>query len=120
MSVQRREAPVRTGRRAALITVAVNLAVGGPAVVPWWLLRVGLSNWPLAELGSTVREPTEDDGILSWQVVGPPVVATATLLWWLLNSALRSRLAAEAPRSWLLSTAAVLAPAAALFTDSPT
>ena len=74
----------------------------------------------LGELGSTVREPTEDDGILSWLVVGPPVVAAATLLWWLLNSALRSRLAAEAPRSWLLSTAAVLAPTAALFTDSPT
>ena len=72
----------------------------------------------LGELGSTVREPTEDDGILSWQVVGPPVVAAATLLWWLLNGALRSRLAAEAPRSWLLSTAAVLAPTAALFTDS--
>ena len=110
------DAPSRV--RGTLATVVVNLAVGVPAVVPLWMLWYGLSNWPLADLGLTGREPTENDGPLGWLVICGPVVAAATLLWWLGNRALHRRLAADVPAFWMLSAAAVSTPTAALFVNA--
>ncbi|MGW0862118.1 hypothetical protein [Streptomyces sp. NPDC002611] len=92
----------------------VNLLLGIPAVVPIWLLWYLTANWPLAELGLTVREPTENDGMALWLVIVVPVVALFGLIWWLANMPLRRR-TALAPRTyWLLSLAAPLLPTAVL------
>ncbi|MEV7026525.1 hypothetical protein [Kitasatospora sp. NPDC093558] len=81
---------MRNYSRAA---VAVNLALGLPAVVPVWLLWYFAANWPLAALGWTTREPTENDGVLPMLLVLVPVVGVFTLLWWLANRAVRRRTA---------------------------
>ncbi|MFJ4977335.1 hypothetical protein ACIP6X_18625 [Streptomyces coeruleorubidus] len=92
----------------------VNVLLGIPAVVPFWLLWYLVVNWPLAELGWTVREPTENDGMALWLVIVVPVVTLYALIWWLANMPLRRR-TALAPRTyWLLSLAAPLVPTAAL------
>jgi hypothetical protein len=92
----------------------VNLLLGIPAVVPIWLLWYLAVNWPLAELGLTVREPTENDGMALWLVIVVPVVALFALIWWLANSPLRRR-TTLAPRTyWLLSVLAPLLPTTVL------
>ncbi|QWB25149.1 MULTISPECIES: hypothetical protein [Streptomyces] len=92
----------------------VNLLLGIPAVVPIWLLWYLAANWPLADLGLTVREPTENDGMAVWLVIVVPVVALFGVIWWLANMPLRRR-TALAPRTyWLLSLAAPLLPTAVL------
>ncbi|MFJ4869980.1 hypothetical protein [Streptomyces sp. NPDC088757] len=92
----------------------VNLLLGIPGVVPFWLVWYLAVNWPLAELGLTVREPTEDDGMAPWLVIAVPVIALYGLIWWLTNLRLRRR-TALAPRTyWILSALAPLLPTAAL------
>ncbi|MER5354338.1 hypothetical protein ABT093_28915 [Kitasatospora sp. NPDC002551] len=70
---------------------AVNLVMGLPAVVPLFLLWYFAANWPLAALGWTEGEPTENDGPLPWLVLCGPVVVACAALWWLANDALRRR-----------------------------
>ncbi|MBR8642015.1 hypothetical protein KEF29_28555 [Streptomyces tuirus] len=96
----------------------VNVLLGIPGVVPFWLLWYLAANWPLAELGWTVREPTENDGMALWLVIVVPVVTLYGLIWWLANLPLRRR-TALAPRTyWLLSLAAPFVPTAALVLNS--
>ncbi|SDT12332.1 hypothetical protein SAMN05216371_1341 [Streptomyces sp. TLI_053] len=71
--------------------VAVNLLLGLPAVVPVWLLWYFAVNWPLAELGWTRREPTENDGVLPWLMLAVPVLAVFAAVWWPANHLLRRR-----------------------------
>ncbi|WP_435283118.1 hypothetical protein [Streptomyces koelreuteriae] len=92
----------------------VNLLLGIPAVVPIWLLWYLTANWPLAELGLTVREPTENDGMALWLVIVVPVVALFGLIWWLANSPLRRRTSLTPRTYWLLSLSAPLLPTAVL------
>jgi hypothetical protein len=87
-------------------------------VVPIWLLWYFAVNGPLADAGVTVREPTENDGMLLWLVIIVPAVALFVLLWWLANSPLRHR-TTLAPRAyWSLSVAALFVPTTALFLNS--
>ncbi|WP_030242592.1 MULTISPECIES: hypothetical protein [unclassified Streptomyces] len=96
----------------------VNLLLGIPGVVPYWLLWYLAVNWPLAELGWTVREPTENDGMALWLLIVVPVVTLYGLIWWLANLPLRRR-TSLAPRTyWLLSLAAPLVPTTALVLNS--
>ncbi|MEU3732569.1 hypothetical protein AB0E81_24640 [Streptomyces sp. NPDC033538] len=93
----------------------VNLLLGVPAVVPIWLVWYLMANWPLAELGWTTREPTENDGMALWLVIIAPVVLAFGLIWWLANAPLRRR-TALAPRSfWLLCALVPFLPTAVLF-----
>ncbi|MFJ5996083.1 hypothetical protein [Streptomyces sp. NPDC092370] len=95
----------------------VNVLLGIPGLVPLWLLWYVAVNWPLAELGWTTREPTENDGMALWLVFVVPVVALYGLIWWLVNMPLRRR-TALAPRTyWLLSSTAPLLPTVALFLE---
>ncbi|MEU5715497.1 hypothetical protein AB0G71_06845 [Streptomyces sp. NPDC020403] len=80
-----------------LTAVVVNVLLGVPGVVPLWLVWYFLSNGPLADAGWTVREPTENDGMLLWLVIVVPVVAAFGIVRWLVNEPLRRR-AALAPR----------------------
>lgn len=90
---------------------ALNLLLGLPAVVPVWLLWYVAANWPLAALGWTGREPTENDGVLSVLAVVVPVVGAFALLWWLANAAVRRRTAPGAGRAyWPVSLSLLLVP----------
>lgn len=98
--------------------LVVNLLLGIPGVVPFWLLWYLAANGPLAAAGWTTREPTENDGMALWLVIVIPVVMMYGLIWWLANQPLRRRTTLDAPTYWLLSLTAPLLPTAALFLNS--
>lgn len=88
--------------------------MGVPGVVPVWLVWYVAVNGPLADLGWTQREPTENDGMLLWWVIAAPVVTAFALLWWLANDFVRRWNAAAARVYWPVCALATLAPTAAL------
>ncbi|MFB8772945.1 hypothetical protein [Streptomyces broussonetiae] len=63
----------RSALRTWALPVVLNLAVGVVAVVPLAFLWFFLANFPLAALGLTSREPTENDGMLPWALVMVPM-----------------------------------------------
>lgn len=89
----------------------VNLLLGVPGVVPLWLAWYWLSEWPLAGLGITRRDATNDDGWVIPTLMILPVVLASAGLWWLIGSGLRRRLG-HPPRRWFwpLSVVASLLP----------
>lgn len=101
-----------------LTSVGVNLLLGIPGVVPVWLIWYVAANWPLAALGWTRREPTENDGMLPWLLVGSTLAVGFALLWWLANRPVRRRIPPRFPlRSslyWPLSALVTLVPTFAL------
>ncbi|WP_441246990.1 hypothetical protein [Kitasatospora sp. McL0602] len=101
-----------TGRRvrAWWPAVVANLLLGVPGVAPVWLVWYLAVNWPLAALGWTRREPTENDGVLPWLLLGTPVVALYGLAWWLANRPLRRRVAAAGRLYWPVSALVALVP----------
>ncbi|MER6255425.1 hypothetical protein ABT224_29145 [Streptomyces sp. NPDC001584] len=101
-------------RRRWWIAAGVNLLMGVPAVVPVWLLWYLAVNGPLAELGWTVREPTENDGMMLWLVIVVPVVTAFVLLWWLANHFVRRRNTAAARVYWPVCALMTLVPTATL------
>ncbi|MET9874363.1 hypothetical protein ABZZ36_06990 [Actinacidiphila glaucinigra] len=98
--------------------LGVNLLLGIAGVVPFWMLWYIASNWPLAELGLTRREPTENDGIMPALVLFGPVVLLYAVLWWMANRPLAARTTLTARGFWLLSALATLLPTAALIANS--
>lgn len=93
-----------------LTVVGVNLLLGIPAVVPMWLLWYFAVNWPLAAAGWTQGEPTENDGVLPWLLIGGPVVVLFTLVWWFVNRPMRRRVALDSRLYWLVSALVTLVP----------
>lgn len=75
---------VNTGRMRKWLSAAVgvNVLLGVPGVVPACLLRYYVSNGPLADLGRTRREPTENDGMLLWLLIVVPVNVVLLLVRW--------------------------------------
>jgi hypothetical protein len=98
--------------------LGVNLLLGIPAVVPIWMLWYLAENWPLAGLGLTAGEPTENDGIMPALVLFGPVVLLFTVLWWAANRPLAARTALTARGYWLLSILSTCVPSAALIANS--
>lgn len=92
----------------------VNVLLGIPGVVPIWLLWYLAVNWPLAELGLTVREPTENDGMAGWLLIVVPVVGLYGLLWWTANKPLRRDTGFAPHTYWLLGVLATFVPTIAL------
>ncbi|MFE3824328.1 hypothetical protein [Streptomyces sp. NPDC059092] len=95
----------------SLTSVALNLLLGIPGVVPVWLMWYFAVNGPLADLGWTRREPTENDGMLLWLVIIVPVVAGFGLLWWLANYPVWRRIPLDSRLYWPASVLLTLAPA---------
>ncbi|MFH9606030.1 hypothetical protein [Streptomyces sp. NPDC017448] len=102
----------RTRLWKTFVPVTANLLLGIPAVVPLFLIWYLLSNWPLAEMGWTQREPTENDGVLPGLVIAVPVVGVFGIVWALLNLWMRRRLIGGAPSYpyWSLAVTLTLAP----------
>ncbi|MER7998030.1 hypothetical protein [Streptomyces sp. NPDC095613] len=110
------DAGVSTGRTRAWASAAllVNLLLGVPAVVPVFLLWYFASNWPLAAIGWTQGEPTENDGMLPWFLFAGPIVIGFPLLWLLVNIALRRRTGWRPRLFWPVSALLTLGPTAVL------
>src|ERR1035437_5257328 len=97
-------------RTRLLAVVGVNLLLGIPAVVPVFLLWSFAVNWPLAAVGWTQREPTENDGMLPWLMIGGPVLMLFAAVWWLVNGPMRRRVALAPRLYWLVSALMTLLP----------
>ena len=78
-----------------LIPVGANLLLGIPAVIPLFLTEYVLVNGPLADLGWTQREPTENDGMLGWLIFLIPAYCVVGPSWALINVWMRRRTAAR-------------------------
>lgn len=99
-----------------LAAAGVNVLLGIPGVVPVWLLWYFASNGPLAEMGLTRREPTENDGMLLWLVIIVPVVVVFGLVWWLANGPVRRRAQLDPRLYWPTGLLMTLVPTLALIT----
>ncbi|MFI9203035.1 hypothetical protein [Streptomyces sp. NPDC053048] len=89
--------------------VVVNLLLGIPGVVPVWLLWYFAVNWPLAAIGWSDPEPTENDGTLPGLLVGVLLLGLF-VLWWLINRSVRRRTTLDARLYWPVSAVATLVP----------
>lgn len=92
------------------VPVAVNLVLGSVAVIPLWGLGLFAVNFPLAAIGLTQREPTENDGVFPWLVLLVPLLSALVAVWWLINVLVRHRTRQAARPFWLVSSAVVLLP----------
>ncbi|MGW0394249.1 hypothetical protein ACWDYJ_25855 [Streptomyces sp. NPDC003042] len=101
-------------RKWSLIAVGVNLLMGIPGVVPVWLLWYFAANWPLAAIGWTQPEPTENDGMLPWLLFSGPVLGLFALVWWLVNRPVGRRAALGPRLYWPVSALVTLVPTFAL------
>ncbi|MFF2021747.1 hypothetical protein ACFVW2_08050 [Streptomyces sp. NPDC058171] len=106
-------------RRWWAAALGVNLLFGVPCIVPVWLFWYFLSNWPLADLGMTMREPTENDGMLPWMMFGGPIVVGSLMLWWLINFSLRRRVRTRSRVYWPVSALTALVPSITLMIGLP-
>ncbi|WP_306213718.1 hypothetical protein [Actinoplanes sp. RD1] len=90
--------------------VFVNLLLGVVAVVPLFLIWYALSNGPLADLGWTRGEPTENDGMLIWWLLAAVSSGGFLSVWGLINVWARRRVAVPGSRYWPACVAASLVP----------
>ncbi|WP_242624980.1 hypothetical protein [Krasilnikovia cinnamomea] len=88
----------------------MNVLLGIPAIVPLFLAWYILANWPLADLGWTQPEPTENDGMAGWLILATPVFCMFGSIWGFINVWMRRRTAVRASRYWLACVAALLVP----------
>ncbi|WP_326752890.1 hypothetical protein OIE73_14045 [Streptomyces hirsutus] len=88
---------------------AVNLILGVVAVVPLWLSMMFVVSYPLAGLGLTSREPTDNDGVLPWMTILILVWAVFLALWIPLNQWARPECCARR-RYWATSAGLVPVP----------
>ncbi|MFE6283293.1 hypothetical protein [Streptomyces sp. NPDC057877] len=96
--------------RTWALPIALNLAIGVVAVVPLGFLMFFLSSFPLAALGLTSREPTENDGMLPWAILLVPMWALLLGLWGSVNAWLREGRPVAGRRYWSVGAAVALVP----------
>lgn len=109
-----RRGPNRRWWRVGAV-VGVNVILGVPAVVPVWLAWFYLTQWPLAAIGLTTQDASQDDGVVIASVVVLPVVALGVVAWFFVGLWLRPRVdPMKVPWFWPVSALAVLVPTAVL------
>lgn len=96
--------------RRLVLAVGVNLVLGILAVVPLFLVWYALSNGPLASLGWTQGEPTENDGMLIWWLIAAVAFGAFGSIWGLVNVWIRRRVAVPASHYWSACVVASLVP----------
>jgi hypothetical protein len=97
-----------------VLPAVVNVGLGIVAVVPLWFLLMFAINFPLASVGLTSREPTENDGMLPWALLLVPLWALLLGLWIPVNLLLRDRTGLSGGRYWSLAALVSLSPMAVL------
>ncbi|MFC8722155.1 hypothetical protein [Kitasatospora sp. NPDC057198] len=88
--------PASAGPVRWTVAGAAGLVYGVLLVVPVWLAFFFAVNYPLHALGWTDGEPTENDGLLPWLILGVPLLLLAVLGWVLVG--LLGRLVLGLPR----------------------
>ncbi|MFD0883068.1 hypothetical protein ACFQ08_00600 [Streptosporangium algeriense] len=96
-------------RIAWLAPFAVNALFGYLAPLPLGLVWYFLANYPLAALGLTERDPTDNDGILPHLILLGGV-GLFIALWAALNLAVRALSRLPARPYWLVSAALLFGP----------
>ncbi|WP_232033253.1 hypothetical protein [Streptomyces lincolnensis] len=91
-----------------------NLGLGIIAVVPLWFLLLFAVNFPLAGMGFTSREPTENDGMLPWALLLVPLWGLFLGMWIPVNLLMRDRSELSAGRYWSLASLVSLSPTVVL------
>lgn len=94
------------------IVVGMNLLLGIPGIVPFWLLWFLAASW-------RNPPPTENDGMALWLVIVVPIVGLYTMLWWAANRALVRRMSLARQTYWLLSALGTFMPTIALILLNP-
>ena len=92
------------------VVACVNLLLGIPGIVPLSMAWYIAASWPLAALGLTQRDPTENDGIFPVLVAFGPIIAASVLVWWLVNRWLRPRASLSGKVFWATGIIANLLP----------
>ncbi|MEU9607552.1 hypothetical protein [Streptomyces sp. NPDC048057] len=100
---------------AWVVPVLFNLVLGLLAVVPLWLSIYLAVNYPLAELGLTEREPTENDGVLPGLTLLVPLMGGLLGLWYLIGKLMRRGPLRAARAYWWVGGAMALLPTTTLF-----
>lgn len=101
-------------RRGLLTIAGLNCLLGIPGAIPVWLVWYFFVNWPLAAIGWTVQDPSENDGALPWFIFGGPIVVGFTLCWWFANRSIRRRSPISSPWYWATSLLVTLVPTVVL------
>ncbi|WP_329088275.1 hypothetical protein [Streptosporangium sp. NBC_01469] len=96
-------------RIAWLAPLAVNILFGCLAPFPLFLVWYFLANYPLAALGLTERDPTDNDGILP-HLIMLGGVGLFVALWAVVNLAVRALSRLPARSYWLVSVALFFGP----------
>jgi hypothetical protein len=96
--------------RRLLLAVGVNLLLGVLAIVPLFLIWYALSNGPLASLGWTQPEPTENDGMLIWWLLAAVAFCVFASIWGWVNFWIRRKVAVPASQYWAACVVASLVP----------
>ncbi|WP_433351621.1 hypothetical protein ACQP25_01160 [Microtetraspora malaysiensis] len=96
-------------RIAWLVPLAVNALFGYLAPLPLGLVWYFLVNYPLAALGLTERDPTDNDGILPHLIVLGGV-GLFIALWAVVNLVVRALSRLPARPYWLVSVALLFGP----------
>ncbi|MEV0973903.1 hypothetical protein [Microtetraspora glauca] len=109
------------GHRARIAWVAslmVNTVFGYFGTIPLGFVWIFLANYPLAAVGLTHRDPTDNDGIFPWLIV-LSVVWGFIALWALVNIAIRRFSRLRARPYWTFSAVVALVPVVvfAMFPD---
>ncbi|MEE1753550.1 hypothetical protein [Streptomyces sp. SP18CS02] len=92
------------------MSTGVNLLLGILAIIPLWMLLLFVLNFPLASMGLSEREPTENDGMLPWLIILVPLLVGTAALWLTLNALMRRRTGLPGRSYWSISSATVLVP----------
>ncbi|WP_067168661.1 hypothetical protein [Microtetraspora niveoalba] len=100
----------RPSRTAWAAPLAVNTVLGYFGTLPLSLTWIFLANYPLAAVGLTQREPTDNDGILPWLIVLGGIGGLCLALWAAVNIAVRRLTKLPARRYWPFSAVVSLIP----------
>lgn len=101
--------------RKLILPVVVNLILGVPAIVPFFLLWYGFASWSPTEFWQGMTEPSVNEEPLGWAVVAAAVWLPGAGAWWAVNWLFRDIRKAVPPlRYWGVCVAATLVPYLAL------
>jgi hypothetical protein len=105
---------VSASRAAWAVPAVVNTVLGCIGLLPLGLLWLFLADYPLASIGLTHREPTDNDGLGPWLVLLTAVVGVYCALWVAANVAARRLTRLPGRPYWVFTVIVTLVPATVL------
>ena len=97
--------------RKLILPVVVNLVLGVPAIVPFFLLWYGWASWSPTEFRQGLMEPSVNEEPLGWAMIAGPFVFGFGGIWLFVNWLVRGRRTmVPRLRYWSVCVAATLVP----------